>query len=103
MDEWKKINETSLPKKEYLNSNLNIENITDLDYYHAKRLCKDFKIRNLGKYHDFYSKRDKLLLADVFENFRKMCFEIYKVDHAKFISAPGLAQQADLKKTNWNY
>ena len=38
MDEWKKFNETSLPKKEYLNSNLNIEKFTDLDYYHAKRL-----------------------------------------------------------------
>ena len=43
MDEWKKFNETSLPKKEYLNSNLNIEKFTDLDYYHAKDFVKILK------------------------------------------------------------
>ena len=42
---------------------------------------------------------DSLLLADVFENFRNMCPEIYELDPAKFISAPGLAWQAVLKKT----
>ena len=40
-----------------------------------------------------------MLLADVFENFRNMCLEIYKFDPAKFLSAPGLAWQAVLKKT----
>ena len=39
------------------------------------------------------------LLADVFENFRNMCLEIYELDPAKFLSAPGLACQAALKKT----
>ena len=43
-------------------------------------------------------KSNVLLLADVFENFRKMCLEIYELDLAKFISAPGLAWQAALKK-----
>ena len=43
---------------------------------------------------------DTLLLADVFENFRNMCIKIYKLDPAKFISAPGLAcLQAALKKS----
>ena len=40
-----------------------------------------------------------MLLADVFENFKNMCIEIYKLDPAKFVSAPGLARQAALKKT----
>ena len=42
---------------------------------------------------------DTLLLADVFENFRNMSLEIYKLDPAKFLSTPGLAWQAALKKT----
>ena len=39
------------------------------------------------------------MLADVFENFRNMCFEIYELDPAKFISVPRLAWLAGLKKT----
>ena len=42
---------------------------------------------------------DTLLLADVFENFRSKCIEIYELDPAHFLSAPGLAWQACLKKT----
>ena len=37
-----------------------------------------------------YVKSDKLLLADVFQNFRNMCLEMYELDPAKFLSAPGL-------------
>ena len=40
-----------------------------------------------------------LLLANVFENFRNMCLKIYKIDPAKFLSAPGIAKQATLKNT----
>ena len=39
------------------------------------------------------------MLADVFENFRNRCFEIYELDPEKFLSAPGLVWQAALKKT----
>ena len=40
-----------------------------------------------------------MLLADVFENFRKACIRTYELDPAHFISLPGLAWQACLKKT----
>ena len=50
MDEWKRFNET-LPEKEFY-SNLNMDNITD--YMLAKRICKDFKVKKLGEYHDLY-------------------------------------------------
>ena len=52
----------------------------------------------MGKCPDLYLKSDILLLA-VFENFRKMCSEIYDLDLTKLISAPGLAWQVALKKT----
>ena len=53
---------------------------------------------DLGDYHDLYV-HETLLLADVFENFEKMCLAMYEVDPAHFLLAPGLAWQAVLKKT----
>ena len=91
MDEWEKFNETSLPEKEDFYSNVNMEDFTDADYMHAKRVYKDSEIKDLDEYHDFYLKSDTLLLIDVFENFRKMCFKIYDLDPIDFFSAPGLA------------
>ena len=65
MDDWEKFNETSLPEKEDLYSHLNMEDITDADYAHAKRICKDFKVKHLGEYHDLYVQCNTLMLADV--------------------------------------
>ena len=53
--------------------------------------------KTLGCYHDTYLKIDVLLLADVFETFRKMHLENYKLDPAHFYTTPGLAWQALLK------
>ena len=53
-----------------------MEDITDADYAHAQRVCKDFEIKKLAEYHDFYVQSNTLLLADVFENFRNMCLKI---------------------------
>ena len=82
MDDWEKFNETSLPTKD-LYSYLDMEDITDAYYAHAKKVCKDFEIRNLEEYHYLYVQINTLLLADVFENFRNMCLEIYDLDPAK--------------------
>ena len=76
-----------------------MEDITDPDYNHAKRICKDFKIKNLGEYRYLYLKSDTLLMTDIFEIFRKRCSEFYELDPGKFLSTPGLAWQATLKKT----
>ena len=67
-----------------------MEDITDLDCDQAKRACKVFEIKKLCEYLDLYLKSLTLLLVDVFEYFRKMCFEIYKLDPAKLLSIPGL-------------
>ena len=56
-----------------------------VDYAQAKRVCKDFEIKNIGEYHDLYLQSDILMLADVFENFRNMCPEMYELGPAKFI------------------
>ena len=99
MDSWEKFDETTLPPKEAFYSNLNLEDISDEDYAHAQKVWDVFEINNRGEYHDLYVQSDTLLLADVFENFRNMCLEIYKLDPTYFVSAPGLAWQACLKKT----
>ena len=85
--EWKKLNETSLPHKEDFYSHLNMEDITDADFVHAKRVCRDFE----REYHDLYVQRDTLLLADVFENIQNMCLKIYELDPARFLTVQGLA------------
>ena len=67
------------------------EDITGADFKHAKRVCKIFKIKNLGEYHDLYLQSDTLLLADVLNTFWNMSFEIYELDPARFLSTPRLA------------
>ena len=89
MDDWEKFNKT-LPEKEDFYSHLNIKDVTDADYVHVKRVCKYFEIKNLGKYHDLHVQRDTLLVVDVFENFQNMCFKIYELDPAYFLTAPVL-------------
>ena len=83
-DDSKKFNETTLPDKEDFYNHLNISDITDADYAHAKWVCKDFEIKNLGEYHDLYVQGNKLLSADVFENLRNMCLKKYELDLANF-------------------
>ena len=100
MNDWAKFNEKLLPKKDDFYSNLNMESITDADYQHAKKVKEDFKKRNLGQYHDFYVQINTSLLAGVFENFRNKCIEIYELDPAHFLSVPGLACQACLKRSD---
>ena len=74
--------------------------IDDIDHRHGNNVFNKFKLNNLGDYHDLYVQSDTLLLADVFENFREMCLKEYELDPAHFLSLPGLAWQACLKKTN---
>ena len=44
----------------------------------------------VGEYYDLYVQSETLLLADVFENFRKTCLKVYELDPDQFLSAPGL-------------
>ena len=99
IDSWERLDENTIPPKEAFYSKINLENITDKDYDHIKKVWEAFEIKHLGKYHDLYVQCDIFLLADVFENFRNKCIETYVLDPAHFLSAPGLAWQAFLQKT----
>ena len=71
-----------------------MEDITDADDAYAQTACK-----YLEKNHDLHVQSDTLLLVGVFQNFIKMCLEIYELDSAKRLSAPQLAWQAALGNT----
>ena len=100
MDSFKKFDETRLPTKEDFYSILNDEHISDEDYKHAQTVWETFKLNTMGEYHDLYLKTDVLLLADVFENFRRTCSEYYKLDPCHYFTSPGLSWDAMLKMTN---
>ena len=88
MDNWEQFNEASLPPKKAFYSEFNLEDITDKNYARAQKVQEVFGIRELGEYHDLYVQTDTLLLADIFENFRNMCLNIYELDPVHFVSAP---------------
>ena len=74
-------------KQDYLKKKIftfifNMKDITAADYTGTKRVCKDFDIKKLGEYHDLCGQSNKLLLVDVFGNFRNICFKIHKIDPA---------------------
>ena len=92
-----KFEENMLPPKEKLFSKLNDCGVSDEDYDHAKKVWKEFEVKNMGEYRDLYLKSDVLLLADVFEECRNVCLENYSLDPAWYYTSPGLSWDALLK------
>ena len=76
--------------------------IGEKDHSHACKVWNEFDLKNMGDYHDMYLETDVILLANVFESFRKVCLDKYELDPAHFYTAPGLAWKACLKKTGVN-
>ena len=93
VDNLQKFNKIKLPEKECFYSHLNMEDISDVDYTHTKRVRKDFKIT----YHDLYVKSDTLLLAYVFENFQKMVLKYMILIQLMFLCAR-ISMARSLKK-----
>ena len=102
MDSLERFKENKLPPKESFYSRLTGEGISNEDYEHAKNVWDVFEMKNLQDYHDLYNETDVLLLANVFENFRNICLNNYKLDPAHYFTAPGLAWDACLKMTGVN-
>ena len=99
MDNFEKFKKQSLPKKTSFFSRLKQEKVSEEDFEHAQKVWKECKLKNMGDYHDLYLKTDVLLLADVMENFRKLCEKHYELDPAHFFTVPGMAWDAMLKMT----
>ena len=99
MNSFEKFKEKQLPPKEAFHNDLTLKDISDEDYQFAQQMWKTFKLKNLGQLHDLYCEADVVLLADIFENFRKFSLANYKLDPAHFSTAPGLSWSAALKYT----
>ena len=99
IDCFDKFSETKILPKEKFYNRLNETHISDEDYDHARNVWKELNLKDMGEYHDLYLKSDVLLLANVFEEFGNVCLENYQLDPAWYYTAPGLAWDAALRKT----
>ncbi|XP_072376726.1 uncharacterized protein [Diabrotica undecimpunctata] len=100
IDSYIKLEEKHLPSKEKFYDNLRGEHITTEDYNRAQEVWDHFNCQSMGDYGMLYLKSDVLLLADIFENFRKVCLKEYKLDPAHYVTAPSLTWDAMLKYTD---
>ena len=96
---FKKFKESELPDIDKCFSSLKDCSISEKEYQRACDVCKVFKIKNLGEYHDLYLKTDVLLLRDVFEKFINACLKDYGLDPCNYISSPSLSWDPMLKMT----
>lgn len=99
MDSMQRFNETELPSRENFFNILNDVECSVEDYEHAQKVWEEFKCETLLDYTKLYLKTDVLLLTDIFQNFRKICKNIYQLDPCHYFTAPGLSWDAMLKTT----
>lgn len=99
INNWDVLQETCLPPKEKFYSDLSEEGISDEDYNHAHTVWNHFKIKNLMEYTELYMKSDILLLADIYENYRKVSRLHYGIDPSWYYTSPSYFWDAMLKKT----
>ena len=97
-----RMTERTLPPKGCFFSKLTDEDISHDDYEYAQKIWQTFNMTTMQDYHDLYLKTDVILLADVFESFRAMSLDFYKLDPLHYYSSPGLSFDACLRMTNVN-
>lgn len=99
MDSLAKFDEEELPSQQSFYNDLTDEPISDEDYAHVQSVWEEFELQNLGELHDLYVEGDVLLLADVFQKYRKLCLTTYGIDPLHYCTLPGLTLDACLKMT----
>jgi hypothetical protein len=102
IDSYERLTESKLPKKKDFNSKLNNSKCSDEDYERARNVWDKFKCYSMLDYHNLYLKVDVVLLADIWENFRNVCFEHYGLDCEYYYTAPSLSWDSMLKLTKIN-
>ena len=85
MDSFEQFQEPQLPPKDALYISLTEEDISEIEYTHAKKVFDHFDRTDLRYYHNFYLLTNVLLLADVFKNFRDVCLQHYALDVSKIL------------------
>ena len=94
-----KLDHVGLPPRESFYSSLKQESINQDEYDHAQNVYNTLGCKTFKDYHMAYLNSDVLLLADVFEMFRKVCINYYELDPANYLTSPSLAWDAMLLKT----
>ena len=102
LDSEDRLKETELPRQSKFFNKLTNEACSLEDYEHAQNVWTSFDCKSLLDYLLLYLKTDVLLLSDIFENFRKLCKNIYYLDPCQYYTAPGLSWEAMLKITKYN-
>ena len=101
MNSFERFNEEKLPDRKYFYGSIKDGKIGDVgkisdghinikDYLTCGKASDKFKMKNMGDYHDYYFKKDALLLADVFEKFIDTCLKYCGLDPCHYFSSPGL-------------
>ena len=99
LDCFEKFNETELPTIDKFNNKLNNREMDSEGYEKVKDFWKHFKCTNIRHFQDIYLKTDVLLLAAVFERFRRTTLTEFGLDPCHYFSSPGLTWAAMLRYT----
>ncbi|XP_066157591.1 uncharacterized protein [Euwallacea fornicatus] len=99
IDSIDKLDEKTLPSKEYFYNKLEDSHIDDEKYSHASKVWDSFNIQTLGEYSDLYLKTDVILLADIFEHFKLNCISTHNLDPSWYFTMPGYTWDCMLKYT----
>jgi hypothetical protein len=94
-----KLNERRLPYRKDFYSKLSNKECSEGDYNNAINVWRKFDCKSLLDYHNIYLISDVLLLSDIWENFRNVCYKNYGLDCEYYYTAPGLSWDAMLKFT----
>lgn len=94
-----KLHDTRLPYRKDFYNKLNNKECSEEDYNNAINVWRKFNCKSLLDYHNIYLISDVLLLTDIWENFRSVCYKNYGLDCEYYYTAPGLSWDAMLKFT----